>query len=201
MTVESDHDYRGGSDRDYRGAYGRVLGNYRWPLLSTVFGAATSTRPRRWTSLNPEHFSPQRGAEVDRRGIELQASGGCPEFELVAVMAATMAVVPAQGHIDREGRTARRKTSRQGAGPVPLIASAAAGFEAQQFQHLPHRNFRTQPVEVDTGHLVARMTRSGFSSGKEKKDRSVPTISIGNAERSSFDAQSTRCQPASVRRI
>jgi hypothetical protein len=44
---------------------------YRWPLLCTGCDASVSTCPRRWTSLYPGHFSPQGGAEVDRRGIEL----------------------------------------------------------------------------------------------------------------------------------
>ena len=149
-----------------------VISGAEVPVASSLYRLHTFNLvcPRRWRSLNPGHFSSQGDAEVDRRGIELLASGGCPEFELVAMMAATMAVVPTDRHVDREGCVARRWAPRQLAEPVPLIASAAPGFEAQQFQHLLHRNFRTQSVEVDTRHLVLRNSGRFSSRGGNKKE-------------------------------
>jgi len=35
---------------------------------------------------------------------------------------------------------------------VPLFAVATDGFEVQQLEYLPHRDFRAQFFEVDAGH-------------------------------------------------
>jgi hypothetical protein len=37
--------------------------------------------------------------------------------------------------------------------PIPVAAApATGGLEAEQLEYLLHGDFRTQPVEVDTGH-------------------------------------------------
>ena len=72
----------------------------------------------------------------------------------------------------------------QGAAPVPLISSATVRLKAEQLEYLLHGDFRTQPVEVDAGHDGLSFGALRDLRGKQKKDRSVPTIYIGNAERS-----------------
>ena len=67
-----------------------------------------------------------------------RASGRCPEFELVAVTVATMAVVPAQVHVHGEAGSWTRRTARQGAAAVPLIAPATVRLEAEQLEDLLH---------------------------------------------------------------
>jgi hypothetical protein len=67
--------------------------------------------------------------------------------------------------------------------PVPLIAPATGALEAEQLEDLLHGDFRTDAVEVDAWHNGSSLGVGG-SWLKQKKNRSVPTIYIGNAERS-----------------
>lgn len=105
-------------------------------------------------SLDPGHVSPQRGTEVDGCWMQRQTGGRCPEFELVAVTAATMAVVAADCQIHREARLFARGAPRQRTASVPLITSVTGGFEVEQLEYLLDTDFHTQPVEVDAGHDV-----------------------------------------------
>jgi hypothetical protein len=72
----------------------------------------------------------------------------------MAVMMATIAVVPAQVHVHGEAGSYIRRTARQGATAVPLIAPATVRLEPQQLEDLWHGDFRAQAVEVDTGHAA-----------------------------------------------
>jgi hypothetical protein len=80
----------------------------------------------------------------------------------VAVPVATMAVVPAHGHVHGEAWSATGRAVTQGTSPVPLIAPATGGLEAEQLEYLLHGDFRTQPVEVDTVHDGSSLGAGGI---------------------------------------
>jgi hypothetical protein len=65
---------------------------------------------------------------------------------------ATMAVITGQVYVHGEAGSYTRRTARQGATAVPLIAPATVRLEPQQLEDLWHGDFRAQAVEVDTGH-------------------------------------------------
>lgn len=111
-----------------------------------------------------------------------QTSDRCPEFELMALTVATMAVVPAQVHVHGEAGSWTRGTARQGAAAAPLIATATVRPNPKQLEKLLHGNSRAHAVEVDTGDADSSLAPGG-SAVKSRKDRSVLTIPIGNAER------------------
>lgn len=72
----------------------------------------------------------QLRAQVDSRWMQWQARRVRPEFDLMAVMVTTMAVIPLQGHVDREARVRSEAAAWQRATAVPLIAPAASRFKA-----------------------------------------------------------------------
>jgi hypothetical protein len=85
--------------------------------------------------------------------MQWQASGCCPEFDLMAVTVATMAVVPAQVHVHGEAGPSARGTVRQGTTAVPLIASATGGLEAKQLKYLLDSDLLPELIEVDARHV------------------------------------------------
>ena len=101
---------------------------------------------------DPRHFLTERRAEVDGCWMQRQALRSRPEFELVAVTVATMAVVSIQRNVHGEAWPLTRRTARQGAASVPLVAPTTVRFKAEKLEYLLDRNFGTQLVEVNPGH-------------------------------------------------
>ena len=116
----------------------------------------------------------------------------------MALTVATMAVVPAQVHVHGEAGSWTRGTARQGAAAVPLIATATVRLKPKQLENLLHGNSRAHAVEVDTGDADSSLAPGG-SAVKSRKDRSVLTIPIGNAERRTQNNHAESTLPINTR--
>jgi hypothetical protein len=98
------------------------------------------------------YHTAQGGAQVDGRWIEGQATERRPQFDLVAIRVATMAVVPSRRHVHREARRAIGGAVSQRTTPVPLVTTAAGGLEAEQLEGLLHCDLGTYRVKIRTRH-------------------------------------------------
>jgi hypothetical protein len=137
---------------------------YRWPLLC----------PGLLPTADPREFQAQRVAEIDRRLIERQLGGSRPQLELIALAVATMATVTTDRHVHGEATMTTGPGFVQGTTSVPLVAGSPARLEAEQVEHLLHRDLRAKLVEVDPRHdFVLSVAKSG------KKGVPFPLFSIG----------------------
>src|SRR5271156_3236380 len=100
-------------------------------------------------ALNPWNVSSQSLAEIDGSLIEGQPCGCCPKVDVVAVAVTAMAVVAAERHVDGEGTTPLGRCLVQGTRAIPLPARSSRRLEAEQAEHLLHRDLGTQSLEVD----------------------------------------------------
>ena len=79
--------------------------------------------------------------------MQRQAGGVRPEFDLMAVTVAAMAVIPLQGHLHREARVRSEAAAWQRATAVPLIAPTPSRLEAH------YRHFRDVVVRYPSWDL------------------------------------------------
>ena len=103
------------------------------------------------------------GGIVDREPVDLG-----PEFELVSLALALVAVVPSGAEIHRERSASAGGGLVYRARPTPLVAKAAGGCEVDQLQDLLHGDLVAKRVEVDSGH--GRLSFGGWFDG----GRTVP---------------------------
>jgi hypothetical protein len=101
---------------------------------------------------NPGDVAAQPMTQLDRGLVQRPLRGRRPELKLVTPTAAPMAIVPAQRHVHRETAAMLRPGLMQRTAPVPLHTRSARGREAEQAQHLLHRDLTADSAEVDTGH-------------------------------------------------
>ncbi len=157
--------------------------------------------------MDPGDFAAESLAELDRAWIQCPSRGGGPQRELIAVAPALVAVVAVQGDVDRElASPTPRRGFVNGAVPVPLVSSAMQALEAQQVEDLFHAGLAAKPAEVDARNdgLSRDEVVWGRWTARDKPDRSVPLLSMGNGNglsRMVSRNQSARCQPVGVRRI
>jgi len=148
---------------------------YRWPLLISVPALVLGGLPTSWRRLpasDPGDFSSESVAEIDHRRVQLFLRDGGPEFQLVALAVALVAVVTAGRDVDGEVSGTVGGGAMHGTATVPLIAGPLGGLEGEQVEDLFHGDFAAEAVEVDvTSSSVDRMHIYGFRS----KNRDVTT--------------------------
>jgi hypothetical protein len=167
---------------------GREFSEYRWPLLLCGHCVRPSSRV---SARAVETVSVLSGDDVARgcyhqrliqgtsrpsrrqRSMAAWSSGSfCgsrPELKLVAVAAAPMAIVAAQRHVHRERAAMARRGGGQRTASLPLHPRSFRGLEAEQVQHLLHRDLPANCLEVDTGHGC-----SSLADGVVGCSRTVP---------------------------
>ena len=100
----------------------------------------------------PGDFHAQCATEIDRRLIEGQLGGSRPQLKLIALAVAAMATVTTDRHVHGEATMTTGPGFVQGTTSVPLVARSLARLEAEQVEHLLHRDLRAKLVEVDPWH-------------------------------------------------
>jgi len=105
---------------------------------------------------NPGDFSSQRATKIDHRWVQFPLGEGCPQFQLVALAVALVAMVATDRHVYREVPAAIGRGFVQGTSSVPLVARSLGWLEAEQGQNLLHRDLTAKPFEVDSGHGFPR---------------------------------------------
>src|SRR3990172_12174620 len=113
-------------------------------------------------TFEPRNVSAELLAELDGGGMEWHPGGLGPEFELIAVAVAGVAVVAAAGDVHGERTWTLPRGFVEWTWSVPLVGSAMRRFEAEQAQDLFHGHFGAQPIEIDTRH---RLIQGGFGEG------------------------------------
>ena len=112
---------------------------------------------------------PSEGStEIDGGGVDWEPVDLGPEFELVSLALALVAVVPSGAEIHRERSASDRGGLVYGTRPTPLIAQAAGGCEVDQLQDLLHGDLVAKLVEIDSWH--GRLFFCGWFDGS----RTVP---------------------------
>ena len=77
---------------------------------------------------------------------------GCPEVEWIAVRTAGEAAIDLAGKVDGEGVAGPGRAAGNWAGPTKLIALPACCLEAEQIEHLRHRDLLSKAAIVDARH-------------------------------------------------
>ena len=137
---------------------------YRWPLLISVPALVLGGLPTSWRRLpasDPGDFSSESVAEIDHRRVQLFLRDGGPEFQLVALAVALVAVVTAGRDVDGEVSGTVGGGAMHGTATVPLIAGPLGGLEGEQVEDLFHGDFAAEAVEVDSGHVFPLGVREG----------------------------------------
>ena len=84
--------------------------------------------------------------------MEGESLDGCPEVEWIAVRTAGEAAVDLAGKVDGEGAAGMGRAAGNWAGPAKLIALPACRLEAEQVEHLCHRDLLSKAAIVDARH-------------------------------------------------
>src|SRR5574340_1623262 len=113
-------------------------------LFSSVPVASAASDPRDGMSNGP--------TEIQCGFVNGQIVDRSPEFQLIAVGAAFVAVVTSTAQVDGERATPRARRAVDGAWSTELVPKASDRLEAETIEHLLHRDLGTQPGEVDPGH-------------------------------------------------
>jgi hypothetical protein len=92
---------------------------------------------------DPRNFSAENVTELDGRRIQTLASECGPEFQLIAVAVAAVAVIPARGDVDGEGAFSMGSGFVQRACPIPLITRPTRGYEVHGIENLLHGDLGT----------------------------------------------------------
>ena len=120
---------------------------YRWPLLISVPALVLGGLPTSWRRLpasDPGDFSSESVAEIDRRRVQLFLRDGGPEFQLVALAVALVAVVTAGRDVDGDVSGTVGGGAMHGTATVPLIAGPLGGLEGEQVEDLFHGDFAAE---------------------------------------------------------
>ena len=96
----------------------------------------------------------QSVAKIDGGWVDWQLRDSGPEFDLIPVAVALMAVIPAGAQIHRERGAAGGSRSVHGTRSMPLVAGPAARYEAELIQDLLDRDLGAKLVEIDARHEV-----------------------------------------------
>ena len=91
-------------------------------------------------------------AEIQGGVVEGESLDGCPEVEWIAVRTAGEAAVDLAGKVDGEGAAGTGRAAGNWAGPAKLIALPACRLEAEQVEHLCHRDLLSKAAIVDARH-------------------------------------------------
>ena len=102
----------------------------------------------------PGDFQTECAAKMHDGRMQRELGGSRPQLKLIAMAMTLMAVVAGGSHVHGEGSRATGRGTVQGAGSVPLLARSLGRLEAQQVQHLLHRDLTAKPVEVDPWHNI-----------------------------------------------
>ncbi len=94
----------------------------------------------------------ESAAKIDGSRVNWKPGDGGPEFKVIALAVALVAVVPSGAQIHRERPAGSGGGSVHRARSVPLQSGSAGGLEAEQIQDLLHRDVSAQFVEVDSRH-------------------------------------------------
>jgi hypothetical protein len=105
---------------------------------------------------------PKLLAEVNHGWVDVAVVGGGPEFKLVALTSAAVAVVTFVTNVDGEDATTWGRVVVQRTWSIPLTAPATCWSEADQLQNLLHGDFRSQLLEVDSRHGPPRWRGLGY---------------------------------------
>ena len=177
---------------------------YRWPLLISVpvlgcggIGSCGWCR-RALPASNPGDFSSERVAEIDHRGVQLLLRDGGPQFQLVALAVALVAVVAAGRHVDREVPGTVGGGIMQGTASVPLLARSSGMARSRA-------SVRTCSIVISRRSLSKSIPGMAFLGACRvcgvRQRRFGPFRSLflyrGNGNDPAW-RQSTRCQPAGV---
>jgi len=111
-----------------------------------------SSVPAKSATGDPRNVVAESPTKIQRGIVNGQMVDRSPQFQLVAVAVAFVAVVASAAQVDGEGSAPQRRRSVNGAWPVKLVPQSIDGLEAELPQYMPHRDLGTQPGEVDAGH-------------------------------------------------
>jgi hypothetical protein len=112
--------------------------------------------------------------EVECGLVQGQVVDRGPQFQVIAVAVAFVAVVTPTAHVDRERPTPRRRGAVDGARAAELVSQASDRLEAETGQHLLHRDLGPQSGEVDPRHDVLPIAVELSTRSRTAEDRSVP---------------------------
>ena len=94
----------------------------------------------------------ESAAKIDGGWVNWKAGDGGPEFKVISLAVALVAVVPSGAQIHRERPAGSGGGSVHRARAVPLQSGLTGGLEVEQIQNLLHRDVSAQFVEVDSRH-------------------------------------------------
>ena len=103
-------------------------------------------------AMHPGNFLARAATEIEGCLMQRQLGGSRPQLKLIALAVAAMATVTTDRHVHGEASMTSGRGFVQGTTSVPLVARSLAGLEAEQVEHLLHRDLCAKPVEVDPWH-------------------------------------------------
>ena len=103
-------------------------------------------------SLNPGDFVAEGAAKVNGGFIHGELVDHCPEFQLISVTLALVAVISSAVQVHRKRSTAAGRRTVDRARSVQLVSGSTRWLEAKLVQYLFHPDLSAEHVEVDTRH-------------------------------------------------
>jgi hypothetical protein len=100
-------------------------------------------------AFDPGNVLAEGATEVDRGLVDGQSMDGGPQFQLVSVALAFVAVVPSGFEVDGERATAGRRRAVNGTGSMQLVSGLTGRHEAELVQYVFGADCGAQRLVVD----------------------------------------------------